>query len=207
VFNLKKFIIVLIGLGVIICAIYAGNKIYKNQNEQVNKGNMQTTDLAEVIEDDCTEQWNELQNSEQENIQANSEENIRISPNCSIIYETKYEKCGHVSKQYKNVTKDLVNKSERDINNLYPEWTVKEFEPNRVVLQKSAEGECGEHYILRASDGKIVINLLDENGKEKEYQKTDISTEYLTDTDKIEIENGLKVYGKENLSQIIEDYE
>ena len=71
----------------------------------------------------------------------------------------------------KNVTKDLVNKSERDINNLYPEWTVKEFEPNRVVLQKSAEGECGEHYILRASDGKIVINLLDENGKKKEYQK------------------------------------
>ena len=46
-----------------------------------------------------------------------------------------------------------------------------------------------------------------ENGQEKEYQKTDISTEYLTDTDKIEIKNGLKVYGKENLSQIIEDYE
>ena len=50
-----------------------------------------------------------------------------------------------------------------------------------------------------------VIGVLKHS--EKEYQKTDISTEYLTDTDKIEIENGLKVYGKENLSQIIEDYE
>ena len=45
-----------------------------------------------------------------------------------------------------------------------------------------------------------------EPGKE-EFEKTDISIEYLTETDKIDIEKGLKVYGKENLSQIIEDYE
>ena len=44
-------------------------------------------------------------------------------------------------------------------------------------------------------------------GYKEEFEKTDISIEYLTDTDKIDIEKGLKVYGKENLSQIIEDYE
>ena len=56
-------------------------------------------------------------------------------------------------------------------------------------------------------DGKVVVNLLNENGEENEFEKTDISIEYLTETDKIDIEKGLKVYGKENLSQIIEDYE
>ena len=74
-------------------------------------------------------------------------------------------------------------------------------------MNKTEQGECGEHYVLRDIDGKIVINIIDSEGKEKEYQKTDISTDYLTDTDKIEIKNGIKVFGKENLSQVIEDYE
>ena len=201
----KKFFIVLAGLSVVVCAIYAGSKMYGKNNRSSEQVKMDS--LAEVIEDDCTEQWNELNSLEQDNIQANSQESVRLSPKCSVIYETKYEKCGHVSKQYKNITQDLVNKTERDINELYPDWAVKEFDSNELVLLKSESGECGEHYVLRNVDGKVVVNLLNENGEEKEFKKTDISIEYLTDTDKIDIEKGLKVYGKENLSQIIEDYE
>lgn len=201
----KKFFIVLAGLSVVVCAIYAGSKMYEKNNHSSEQAKMDS--LAEIIEDDCTEQWNELNSLEQDNIQANSQESVRLSPKCSVIYETKYEKCGHVSRQYKNITQDLVNKTERDINGLYPDWAVKEFDSNELVLLKSESGECGEHYILRDVDGKVVVNLLNEKGEEKEFEKTDISIEYLTDTDKIDIEKGLKVYGKENLSQIIEDYE
>ena len=201
----KKFFIVLAGLSVVVCAIYAGSKMYEKNNHSSEQAKMDS--LAEIIEDDCTEQWNELNSLEQDNIQANSQESVRLSPKCSVIYETKYEKCGHVSRQYKNITQDLVNKTERDVNGLYPDWAVKEFDSNELVLLKSESGECGEHYILRDVDGKVVVNLLNENGEEKEFEKTDISIEYLTDTDKIDIEKGLKVYGKENLSQIIEDYE
>ncbi len=201
----KKFFIVLAGLSVVVCAIYAGSKMYEKNNHSSEQAKMDS--LAEIIEDDCTEQWNELNSLEQDNIQANSQESVRLSPKCSVIYETKYEKCGHVSRQYKNITQDLVNKTERDINGLYPDWAVKEFDSNELVLLKSESGECGEHYILRDVEGKVVVNLLNENGEEKEFEKTDISIEYLTDTDKIDIEKGLKVYGKENLSQIIEDYE
>lgn len=201
----KKFFIVLAGLSVVVCAIYAGSKMYEKNNHSSEQAKMDS--LAEIIEDDCTEQWNELNSLEQENIQASSQESVRLSPKASVVYETKYEKCGHVSRQYKNITQDLVNKTERDINGLYPDWAVKEFDSNELVLLKSESGECGEHYILRDVDGKVVVNLLNENGEEKEFEKTDISIEYLTDTDKIDIEKGLKVYGKENLSQIIEDYE
>ena len=201
----KKFFIVLAGLSVVVCAIYAGSKMYEKNNHSSEQAKMDS--LAEIIGDDCTEQWNELNSLEQENIQASSQESVRLSPKASVVYETKYEKCGHVSRQYKNITQDLVNKTERDINGLYPDWAVKEFDSNELVLLKSESGECGEHYILRDVDGKVVVNLLNENGEEKEFEKTDISIEYLTDTDKIDIEKGLKVYGKENLSQIIEDYE
>ena len=36
---------------------------------------------------------------------------------------------------------------------------------------------------------------------------TDIATEYLTDTDKVEMEKGIEVNGKQNLNQLIEDFE
>ena len=143
----KNFFIVLAGLSVVVCAIYAGSKMYKKNNHSSEQAKMDS--LAEIIEDDCTEQWNELNSLEQENIQASSQESVRLSPNASVVYETKYEKCGHVSRQYKNITQDLVNKTERDINELYPDWAVKEFDSNELVLLKSESGECGEHYIER----------------------------------------------------------
>ena len=137
----KNFFIVLAGLSVVVCAIYAGSKMYKKNNHSSEQAKMDS--LAEIIEDDCTEQWNELNSLEQENIQASSQESVRLSPNASVVYETKYEKCGHVSRQYKNITQDLVNKTERDINGLYPDWAVKEFDSNELVLLKSESGECG----------------------------------------------------------------
>ena len=106
---MKKFFIVLAGLSVVVCAIYAGSKMYKKNNHSSEQAKMDS--LAEIIEDDCTEQWNELNSLEQENIQASSQESVRLSPNASVVYETKYEKCGHVSRQYKNITQDLVNKT------------------------------------------------------------------------------------------------
>ena len=81
------------------------------------------------------------------------------------------------------------------------------FENNKVVLSKQQEGDCGQHYVLRELDNKIVVYLINENGEEEEYQRTEISTEYLTETDRITIQNGLKVYGKQSLNQIIEDFE
>ena len=77
---------------------------------------------------------------------------------------------------------------------------------NEVILLKDFEGECGEHYVLRNVDGNVVVFKI-VNGIEEEYEKTDISIDYMTETDKISFENGLKVYGKQNLSQILEDFE
>ena len=75
------------------------------------------------------------------------------------------------------------------------------------MLYKAQDGECGEHYIVRNKDGQVVIYRKTEEGKEELVEKTDISTEYLPKTDKMEIENGIEVNGKQALYQLIEDYE
>ena len=60
---------------------------------------------------------------------------------------------------------------------------------------------------MKDKDGKVVIYKLLEDGTENEYEVTDISTEYITDTDKINMKIGIKVNGKQELNQLIEDFE
>ena len=49
-----------------------------------------------------------------------------------------------------------------------------------------------------------IVNI---DGSESVYEKTNISSEYLTETDLINMQDGLEIYGKEELNQIIEDFE
>ena len=77
------------------------------------------------------------------------------------------------------------------------------------MLYQEKEGECGEHYLLKDREGKIVIyKILNEDLQNlEEIEETDIYTEYLTDTDKLNIEKGIRVNGKQELNQLIEDFE
>ena len=76
------------------------------------------------------------------------------------------------------------------------------------TYQKEFDDMCGEHFKLKVEEGKIVIYQINKEGNQSIYEKTNISSEYLTQTDLISIENGgLDVYGKEELNKIIEDFE
>ena len=97
--------------------------------------------------------------------------------------------------------------TKQEVQNEYQDWEVIGFESGKVILYKEFEGECGEHFKLHLEDGKIVIYLLNKDGTETLYEKTNISSEYLTETDLINIQDGLEVYGKEELNKIIEDFE
>ena len=52
-----------------------------------------------------------------------------------------------------------------------------------------------------------IIYLLSGDGTESELQETQISTEFLTETDKIELQNGIRANGKQELNQVIENFE
>ena len=56
-------------------------------------------------------------------------------------------------------------------------------------------------------NGKVVIYLVSQEGRESLYEKTNISSEYLTETDLINMQDGLEIYGKEELNKVIEDFE
>lgn len=206
---MNKVIITMISIIVVLSAVIFGTVIFNNKYAKNNE-QYETTKVSqfnEEIEDECTEEWETMGNTEKkEAIQANSNE-VKISPKGVLVLKKKYIKCDHLINQYIDIPTELVNKTEKDLKEQYKDWKIEEFSSNKIVIYKEYDQECGQHFILRDKNGKIVINKINENGKEIEYENTDIATSYLTQTDKSSIEKGLKVYGQENLNQIIEDFE
>lgn len=197
---MNKTIMSIIAIIVIIGAIIIGVQICKPNKEQED---IITKVSDEKIEDDCTDEYQEIQ---EEMLQANSTEE-KISPNCFITMKKTYNKCGHTTSEYIAIPKELVNKTKEDLEEKYAGWTIDKFSDTQIVISKKEEGECGEHYIVKDKEGKVVIYKLLEDGTENEYEVIDISTEYITDTDKINMKNGIKVNGKQELNQLIEDFE
>ncbi len=193
---MNKVIITILSIIVLMISILVGIQVFKTQNNNVTEH--QIAQISEEIEDDCTEEWKELYEQNTMNLQVNTQEDIRLSPNCSFTFQTHYTGCGHTSRKYMNIPQQLVNKTEEELQELYNDWKITTFTANEVILEKEETGGCGEHYILRDVDGKIVIYVI-KDGKEEEYEKTEISTDYLTETDKITMKEGLKVNRKREL--------
>ena len=200
---MNKVIITMICIVVVLGAVITGILISKpDENEKPESVETKVSD--ENILDDCTDEYEELENSNM--LETNSSEE-KISPNSSITYKTYYKGCGHTKEEYNNMPQELINCTKNDIEEKYTEWQVEKFASNEVILYREVDGECGEHYLVKEKDGKVVVYKILENGEEQEYETTQISTDYLTDTDKIEMQNGIRVNGQQELNQLIEDFE
>lgn len=199
---MNKTIIALLSIVVVIVAIITAVIIYEPIEDE-SAEEIITKVAEENIVDECTDEYEQMKG---EILETNSEEE-KISPNCFMILKTFYKQCSHETSQHLEIPEELVNKTKEELQEKYNGWNIEKFSDTEIILSKDQEGRCGEHYIVRDNNGKVTIYEILEDGSEKEYEVTDISTEYLTDTDKINMEKGIEVYGKQNLNQLIEDFE
>ncbi len=200
---MNKAIIALMAIIVMIGAILTGVIIFSPNHEE-KKPNLVTEIAEEEILDECTDEYEEM---EYENtVKANTQEE-KTSPNCSLITKAHFLKCGHTKSQYDNLPQDLVNLTKEEIQKKYPEYQVESFASNEVILYQEKEGECGEHYMVKDKEGQLAVYQILENGEQKEIEVTGVTTEYLPETDKINMKKGIKVNGKQELNQLIEDFE
>ena len=185
-------LIILIG-----CASYillSEDKISENKGDNIY--------ISEKIEDECTEEYEQMKNAT-----AVSATEEKVSANAQLILKKYYQKCEHTINEYVELPKELINMTEKEIQEEFPDWEVIGFEKGKVTLYKEFNDVCGEHFKLKVEDGKIVVYIGNNDGTENVYEKTNISSEYLTETDLINMQDGLEIYGKEELNQIIEDFE
>ena len=200
---MNRKIIILLSVIIVIIAITTGVLIYKLRENEKSEAII-TKIAEEKIVDECTDEYEQMQ---EEILETNVEEKEKISPNCFITTKKIYIKCGHETSQHLEISEELVNKTKEQLQEKYNGWEIEKFSDTEIILSKYEEGVCGEHYIIRDNNGQVTIYEVLEDGKEQEYEVTNISTEYLTDTDKINMKNGIEVNGKQNLNQLIEDFE
>ena len=106
-------------------------------------------------------------------------------------YFNKNEKIGY---EYIEKTFDERANSIENIDNI----------ENKVL---NANSNSESYYIIKNLNGYIVVYEIDENNSEELIESTGIAVEYLTETDKIHLNEGIKVFGKENLNKVLEDFE
>ena len=198
---MNKTIIILLAIVVIIAAMVTAVFVYMPEEE--NRAEVEVQNVA--VENTINEQENVTENTTNM-VETNANEE-RISPNAFITFKQTYKECGHTTSEFVEVPEEFVNLSEDELKERYTDWNVEKFTDTDIVLSKEVEGSCNEHYAVRDVNGTVTVFHILEDGTEEEYMITDIATEYLTDTDKIEMKKGIKVNGKQNLNQLIEDYE
>ncbi len=196
---MSKLKIVIISIFTIALVILTSAVVYQNiKYDKLAKE-------EEKVTDECIYENNEIENDIDE-IKV-SETETKVSPNAKLVIKKYYNECGHTTEEVREVTNDMVNKTQKEVEELYPDYKIERFDNNKIVLLKEEEGQCDEHYIVKDENSNIVIYKLLADGTEEIYQNTGISTEYLPETDKISLRDGIKIFGRENLNSLIEDFE
>ena len=112
-------------------------------------------------------------------------------------------------------TQNLVEISEKSEQNedavtdeCLDEWDdYNEYMSERIEQASNNVSEKETHYLLKDVYGYIEIYYIDENNNEYLYKKTDISTDYLTEEDRDDLQVGIEVVGIEELNKMLEDFE
>lgn len=197
---MKKVFILYITVLVLGFAFVCGYYIYKIPKEE------------SIIQEEIAKQdfnvYNEINNIlSQEALATDVREEDKVSPNATLILKTNHKECGHTTKEEVDVPVEIVNKNQKEVSQIYPQWEVIGFSPDEIVLYREVEGICNEHYVLKEREGFLAIYTKNENGEEKLKEVTSISLEYLPQNDIDKIKEGIEATGDEELNSVLEDFE
>lgn len=130
----------------------------------------------------------------------------KISPYASLTIEKFFRNCGHTTLDTIDIPKELVNMTEEELQAKYEKWEILKFEERDLHLYREIEANCSSHFVVKEINGKVAVfsQLTDKN---MQYiEDTNIDFENLREEDKELIKEGVEIYGQEELSSFIEDF-
>lgn len=212
------FVVFILGLSI---GLYTGNEIQKKETIEndsrvaktvqdivlrtVQNGDLYGKTLASNGIDNIKNNNNVLNSGEEDTITV-SEPEKKVSPYAKITIKKRFTKCNHSTVDTRDIPKEVINLTENELKNKYEGWSIEKFTPDEIVISRDIEANCNDHYVLKNKDGYIAVyNELTEN-KLNLVEVLNVDVELLADEDKISLEDGIRVYGKENLSSLVEDY-
>lgn len=131
----------------------------------------------------------------------------KISPYATLKIEKFFKGCGHTTVNTMEIPKELVNMTEEELQAKYEKWEIRKFEEREIELYREIDANCSDHFVVKEENGKVVVYTQISNNNMQLKEKTDIDFESLREEDKELIREGVEIYGQEELSSFIEDFE
>ena len=158
----------------------------------------------ESVEDSSGEKEKNIEN-EKVAIEVISEEE-KISPYAKLIIKKTFSKCKHSTVNILDIPKELINLPKKAIEEKYKGWTIESFSSNEIILFREIDANCDDHFVIKEKDGAVAVyNELTED-KMNLIETLNVNVDLLGEEDKNNLKEGIKVYGKSELSSLIEDY-
>lgn len=131
----------------------------------------------------------------------------KISYDANFALKKYYNECGHSKINQAELPSEFINLTEKEIQELYENWRVEEFNSKKLVLAQNVDKFCEDHYVLKLGKENIEIYQMKEYDDLQFMLDTNISKEYLTNEDIKRLEEGIFVFGIGNLNSALEDFE
>lgn len=216
------FFIVTFIIGVSV-GTYSSERYHEKINQDSNQSNnfsitksVQDTVLERVQSGDF---WNSRQ--EDESIHAASNDvssgedgmvievfvgEEKISPSAKLIIKKIFARCNHSTVSIMDVPEELINLSERELAKKYSGWDIEKFSSDEVIISRAIDANCEDHYVLKVEDGVVgVYHELTED-KINFIENVDVDMDLLADEEKDRLKEGIRVYGRNELGSLLEDY-
>lgn len=197
----------LFSLGIIVGAELNSIGYEKKLAEKNKKIDSIQDTVIRNVQEEQRNYLNQVMISGEENIQQVVSIEKKVSPYATLIIEKYFKDCGHTTTEKIDVPKELVNMSKDELQQKYEKWTIKKFEEKEIYLYREIEANCSSHFVVKEDSGKVAVFAQITNNNMQYKETTNIDFDTLREEDKSLIRDGVELYGEDELSSFIEDFE
>lgn len=199
------FAIILFSVGIILGAELNSIGMEKQLTEENKKiDSVQDSVLKTVQSGQKAKEVNADESGETKMVTAMS---TKISPYATLTIEKFFKGCGHTTIDTMEIPKELVNMTKEELQEKYEKWEIRKFEEREVYLYREIDANCSSHFVVKEDGGKVAVFSQITSKNLQFMEDTNIDFESLREEDKELIREGVEIYGKEELSSFIEDFE
>lgn len=129
-----------------------------------------------------------------------------VYPKTQIVFKTKYMACGHIITTERDANIDEVGMNEEQIKNKFANWQLQRFDNKIVILYRTAEGYCPNHFIIKIdSNGYVGVFKNDADKGLEEIQKTDIFYGSLNEQQQRRLKDNIVVDTEDEVTRVLSD--
>lgn len=131
---------------------------------------------------------------------------ITVEADTEMIYQYFYTN-DRVTKEQKETAPVFLQGLDREgLQSVYNGWQMVLFSPEKVILRCRIEGKSSESYILGEDDGYLAVFYEDGQKAIHLQERTEIPLTALPEGEALQIREGLRVTGEENLAKLLADF-